>query len=399
LAFYLAIVIVLLFISSALAQTKALPRELRRASASPEEFVSMSRNMPFNQALPIFNDLSKRFISKEIIDQTPHTFPIGIDVDKMYWLDAMELILKSNDLWYREYANFMMIHPLDEAVKKETEGPIDTGRVVFETREVMISAVFFELNTTKVRESGFSWNIFSGQDTFSMTAGDNTGGLITAVVQEGYDFGSMVAVFRAMESRQIGEILASPQVTVRSKMDGSVQIGTDFSVNVQDFAGNTVTQLISTGVIMKVTPEIFTIDTLTFVNLKLDVQRSSGSTSEAGMTIAKTQAQTSVLLLDGEETIIGGLYSNKEIVLREGVPILKDLPWWIFGLRYLFGRNKTEIEQMELVILIRADLLPALNARILNRFQEIETKERMKNHLKQWKEKLGQMEEEKAKKK
>jgi type IV pilus assembly protein PilQ len=117
------------------------------------------------------------------------------------------------------------------------------------------------------------------------------------------------------------------------------------------------------------------------------------------MTIAKTQAQTSVLLLDGEETIIGGLYSNKEIFLREGVPILKDLPWWIFGLRYLFGRNKTEIEQMELVILIRADLLPALNARILNRFQEIETKERMKNHLKQWKEKLGQMEEEKAKKK
>ncbi|WP_369407484.1 hypothetical protein [Rhodothermus marinus] len=44
------------------------------------------------------------------------------------------------------------------------------------------------------------------------------------------------------------------------------------------------------------------------------------------MIIDRNTADTQVLLLDGEQTIIGGLYSTRESISRKGIPFLKDLP-------------------------------------------------------------------------
>ena len=44
--------------------------------------------------------------------------------------------------------------------------------------------------------------------------------------------------------------------------------------------------------------------------------------------------------------------------MRKGIPILKDLPPWFFGLCYLFGYNRTETAQKELIIIIKASILP-----------------------------------------
>ena len=87
------------------------------------------------------------------------------------------------------------------------------------------------------------------------------------------------------------------------------------------------------------------------------------------MEILKTQARTEVLLLDGEETILGGLYSHETDNDREGIPFLKDLPWWFFGLRYVFGYERKIVIKKELLVLIRADLLPSLADRYEARFQ------------------------------
>jgi len=70
------------------------------------------------------------------------------------------------------------------------------------------------------------------------------------------------------------------------------------------------------------------------------------------------------LLYDGEETVIGGLYTTSEQEVREGVPVLKDLPWWFFGFRYIFGsENKTKIKN-ELIILLKAELSSPIRARM-----------------------------------
>jgi len=206
---------------------------------------------------------------------------------------------------------------------------------------------------------------FSPKSSFS----DNKTGIFQLDVAPDLDWADVFATFKALESDNLGEIISSPQVTVKSGGQGRVQVGTDVSVTLQDFAGNTVTQFISTGAIMTVRPFIVTRDSVDFIVLTLEAERSSSQTGESGLEILKTQAKTDIMLLDGEETIIAGLYSNEFDSDRAGVPFLKDLPWWFFGLRYVFGYEAKKITKKELLILLKADLLPTLMDRFSLRSQ------------------------------
>ncbi|CUU01958.1 type IV pilus assembly protein PilQ [Candidatus Thermokryptus mobilis] len=363
----------------ALSQIGGRPRELRRAYVAPEEIVSMSKTMPFNQALQIFNDLSKKFLGKVIVDPESRTNPIGVDIDRMHWLDALELILRANKLWYEEYADYIKIVPLAEvtgvAVAPTAPTEEEKAKVEFESREVMISAVFFEADASKLKQYGFSWDFFRGKDVnlgVTMSAAEGKSGLFTIDVSPDLDFGSLVAVFKALESQQIGEVVANPRITVRSGQEGQIQVGSDVSTTVRDFAGNAITQFISTGSIIRVKPQVIRYDTVYFINLNLSIERSNAAQVAVGQIIInKSSAQTSVLLLDGEETIIGGLYINEERKTREGVPILKDLPWWFFGLRYLFGFDVKTTVKKELIILLKAEILPTLAERLKERAERI----------------------------
>lgn len=354
----------------ALSQIGGRPRELRRAYVAPEEIVSMSRTMPFNQALQIFNDISKKFLGKVIIDPEARTIPIGVDIDRMHWLDALELILRVNKLWYEEYADYIKIVPLTEVTGIPTPtAPTEEekAKVQFEAREVMISAVFFEADAAKLKQYGFSWDFFRGKGVnvgVTMSAGEGKTGLFTIDVTPDLDFGSLVAVFKALESQQIGEVVANPRIVVRSGEQGQIQVGSDVSTTVRDFAGNAITQFISTGSIIRVKPEVIKFDTIYFISLELNIERSNVAGVAPQITINKSSAQTKILLLDGEETIIGGLYINEERTTREGVPLLKDLPWWFFGLRYLFGFDVKTVAKKELIILLKAEILPSLAERL-----------------------------------
>lgn len=95
--------------------------------------------------------------------------------------------------------------------------------------------------------------------------------------------------------------------------------------------------------------------------------------------ISKRVATTDILLINGEATAIAGLYRTEETSVRRGVPILKDLPPWFFGLRYLFGYNSDDYLENELVILIQAELERPLRERIANKLNsknEVLTRER-----------------------
>ncbi len=63
---------------------------------------------------------------------------------------------------------------------------------------------------------------------------------------------------------------------------------------------------------------------------------------------------------------LGGLFVTEEVVTRNGIPFLKDLPWWVFGIRYLTGSDQTIERKKELVILLKTELLPTLQERLEN---------------------------------
>jgi len=373
-------------------QTRRL-RELRQAYVAPEEIVSFSKTTSFSQALIVFNELSKKFLGKIIIDPERRNTPIGIDIEKMHWLTAFEIILKENNLWYEEYPEYLKIVSLVDSSKTMTE---EEQQAVskFLSREVEISAIFFEADGSKLRQAGMSWDIFRGRDLNArakMSAMDNRGGLLELDLDPNLEFGDILAVFKTLESNQVGEVIASPQITVQSGQEGRIQVGSDIAVTLRDFAGNAVTQFFSTGSIIKVIPEVIHLDTLDFIHLKLEIERSNTATGEAGLEIKKTKAETSVLLLDGEETIIGGLYVNEESTKREGVPLLKDLPWWFFGLRYLFGYESKNYIKKELLILLKAELLPTLTERAKQRLYQIKNRELLRESRKKFLERLNSL--------
>ena len=155
-----------------------------------------------------------------------------------------------------------------------------------------------------------------------------------------------------------------PNITVRDKNKGRIQIGSDISIKQRDFAGNVIDVFVSTGTIIDVTPHIYNEDGIDYVLLKLHVERSSAQPDVLSTIINKTQAETEVLMLDGEEVVIGGLFINEESNVRRGIPFLKDLPWWVFGIRYLTGYDQKQTVKKEVVILLKTELVKPLKDRV-----------------------------------
>ncbi len=58
------------------------------------------------------------------------------------------------------------------------------------------------------------------------------------------------------------------------------------------------------------------------------------------------------------------MFINEQNIVRNGIPFLKDLPWWVLGIRYLTGSDQTVDRKKEVVIVIKAELLPTLEERV-----------------------------------
>jgi type IV pilus assembly protein PilQ len=245
----------------------------------------------------------------------------------------------------------------------------------FRSREIKITAVFFEVSLSRAEEVGINWNFMkstSGVTVDAVFEGAEkvSDQMFKAQVTPKVSFANMDFLLSLFSNYNLGEVLSGPSLIVRSGEEGRIQVGQDFSIRERDFAGNLLDKFYSAGTIIKVTPQVMTEQGVNFVHMKVNVERSSVAPGPVSTIINKTQAATNILLLDGEETVIGGLYNNETTTIRQGVPFLKDLPWYVFGLRYLFGYDQDKVEKKELVILMKAELVPTLQERITQKTRE-----------------------------
>ena len=348
---------------------------------NPDELVTMSESLPFNQAVELLSKVSESITGKRIVSTIEKTDPIGVEIVNMPYDKALLIIVQYANLIFDEKQDIIVI----KSKKVDEQRSVDTYASV-DSREVKISAVFFEMDVQKSKKIGIDWNILlSGEsidlagllrsESSSETGEEGGGGSTQSGLQSEFNlgiasdfsigsfFGQATALFRFFEDEGLGEIISSPSIIVRDKSKGSIQVGSDFSVRTRDFAGNTVEKFFPTGTIIEVTPYIHNEEGLDYILLDILVERSSFSQNETTTEIKKTNATTQVILLDGEETIMGGLFVNEEAIVRNGIPFLKDLPWWVFGIRYLTGSDETIIRKKELIILLKAELVPTLKER------------------------------------
>ena len=357
---------------------------------SPQELVSIAPTTPLDKALAAISEISKKFTGKIIVDTEHRTMPINLDIQGMQWKDALEAICRKNDIWFTEYENYIQIGSGGGGESGKSQpgaisptgsgGPAGSVDIVkepanFRSREVKISTVFFEVNLTKLDEVGIDWtfmkstsNVDINSSFFGATQATST--IFKTEVTPHVSFANLDFIANIFSNYQLGEIMSSPTLVVRSGQEGRIQVGQDFSIRERDFAGNLIDKFYSAGTIAKVTPQVITEQGVNFIHMNVDVERSSVQPGAISTIINKTKATTNLLLLDGEETIIGGLYNSEVDQVREGIPFLKDLPWYVFGLRYLFGFNSDNLVKKELVILIKAELVPTLQERITQKTKE-----------------------------
>jgi len=380
------------FISLINAQPESAVRRAAKGKiVSEDELVSFKADMPYSKAIQSLGELSKKFEGKIIIDRSPmqnKDKQIGVDIESMYWKDAFELILRSNQLWYNDFPEYMEIISFEEASKRAEVGLpaagtepalvtkavaiVDSGQYYSQVPEVEISAVFFDLNRSKLAEVGANFSIFRGSDLNLRASVYGANDIIETNVPQ-LEFnpsGNLVVdistLISAMEKDELGEIVARPQLVVRSGQTSLFQVGEDFSVLEKDFSGNTVQRFYPTGIILSVRPKVWKIGEAQFVDVSYKIEKSSFTILTGGNSVIhKTQAIGSLLLLNGEEGYVGGLFSNDDKTVRKGIPFLKDLPWWFFGLRYLFGYDKKETQRRELIVLIKAEIIPTIEERAM----------------------------------
>jgi len=400
---------------------------------SPDEMISLSKTMTFEEAIDLLNEYAQRYADKFIVDRTNTTDAIGIPISKVHWKEALLYIADVQGLAVVESPRFFEIKEAqkDEQVYRgavPAEAKVERIPVNFGSREVRIKAIFFEGNKRALREIGVDWSTihnlnfrpeglsqvldpssgggggsggsggvrqslpdvgFGGDyvEVSSRAAQEVTQNLFNGVVNFGEIAGSGIevrALFKAFEANNLGKVLATPEIKVLDGEEGRIQVGQDFSIKQRDFAGNVTDRFFSVGTILTVTPFIVQQGDSTFIDMEISAERSTAQPDPVSTVINKQQANSEILLLDGESTVIAGLFRTENVKVRKGIPVLKDLPGWFFGLRYLFGYNADDRIEQELVILIKANIEPTLADRRNGRLKS--SRELLKNQRSEFRE-------------
>ncbi|MBI5214134.1 MAG: hypothetical protein HY960_00105 [Ignavibacteriae bacterium] len=359
-----------LFVSQLMSQPQRDTRSRVKGYSSQQEIVNMDSTTRMDQALLALSEMAKKFAGKFIIDLEKRTNPIGIEIINQHWKDAMEMILDQNLLWYREDPEYILVMTADMAKALEGTQTIAIKKPTLDSREVLITTTFLSIDLNKSTNLGVDWSFAyaNNQDTFGLDMfGSAAKRAFDISYSRGEKKGSFSSLLQFYSQNGVADIIASPRLSITSGDSGYAQVGQDISLPRRDIAaGGNISQSVQqipTGTIVRVKPEIIREDTIDFIWIDLFIERSFAITTGELPIIDRNKTQTKLLLIDGEEAFISGLYYNEEAKTRTGIPFLKDLPPYVFGLRYIFGADETSVKRRELAILIKAEILPSLSER------------------------------------
>jgi type IV pilus assembly protein PilQ len=153
----------------------------------------------------------------------------------------------------------------------------------------------------------------------------------------------------ALERTGNGKLLSTPRVSTQNNIEAEITQGVQ--IPIQTVANNTITVSFKDAALtLKVTPQITASGT---VIMKIAVENASPdfarAVGENNIPPINTQrANTTVLVADGQTTVIGGIYTSQEQKSLDKTPVLSRLPF----LKWLFQREITNDQSTELLIFI-----------------------------------------------
>jgi len=170
----------------------------------------------------------------------------------------------------------------------------------------------------------------------------------------GISFGSLSKalnldlVLSALETTGEGKVISSPRVSALDNKEAKIEQGVSIPFSTVSASGTQI-QFVDAKLSLTVTPHV-TPDNKIF--MKITAQKNAPDTSLLGATgqpsIRKNEAQTEILLADGETAVIGGILTMDRGQTVDRIPFFSDIP--LIG--WLFTKKSVREEKRELIIFI-----------------------------------------------
>lgn len=217
--------------------------------------------------------------------------------------------------------------------------------------------------SSQVSPSGFNplASEISGSIT-STAAYYNTGLQLIFQKLNGTEFEVML---HALEEDSRTNTLSAPRIMALNNQEATILVGTRYPILKQDTTSSSSSATVTTvtldyyqdiGIQLNVVPQVGANDCVNMVVHPAVTSYTStlGGTGVAQYPIIDTrEAETRILMRDGETVVIAGLLKDVKIKTRQGVPFLSKIP--LLGL--LFSRETFDMAKMDLLIFITANII------------------------------------------
>lgn len=267
-----------------------------------------------------------------------------------------------------ERTNQIILTDVEENIRKAKEIVNHLDKV---TPQVLIEARIVEANSTFTKEIGTQWSADGGISNTADNAGigpqrgyDALGGTygwnlamnlpVTEAGSIGFNFsrifGSPLTIdakLMAMESKQDGKIISSPRIVTLDNKKATIKQGLEYPYQEKDEDGDISVEFKDIDLILEVTPHI-TPDNRINMLLKIIKNDVAGVVSTGEPYLTTKEAETELLVEDGDTLVIGGIIKTNTIDTQDGVPGLSKVP--VLG--WLFKSTQAEKTKEELLIFI-----------------------------------------------
>ncbi len=262
------------------------------------------------------------------------------------------------------------------------------SRLDTQTPQIQIEARVVEARSTYVRDIGIQW----GGSASASAAGGNSTGLVfpnSAILRGGGDgdtnvngvsalppdfavnmpaavgpgsggalglsLGSVGGNFNlnlrlsALEDQGSVRIISAPKIKVVNKVKAEISQGVAIPISVVSSSGVN-TQFVQADLSLSVLPHVSQRDCS--ISMQVQVTKNEADFANTGArgdpTILRKVAKTTILVADGETSVIGGIYTRNSGLAYSKVPFLGDIP--VLG--WLFKKRRENDERTEVLVFI-----------------------------------------------
>jgi type IV pilus assembly protein PilQ len=220
------------------------------------------------------------------------------------------------------------------------------ARIDTVTPQVIIEAKVVEVNSTFSTELGVDWDLSIG--TYKIRDYELDGDVIMNFPAAGASssigftldraFGNvdvlLNAQLNALETNSEGKIISSPKIVTLDNKKARIKQGLEVPYLERDASGNSTAKFKNADLLLDVTP-IVTPDDRILLKINITKNDVAGFTTVGGSSVpnlSTNEAQTELLVNDGDTIVIGGIFKSSTQDASSGWPGLSKIPLlgWMF---------------------------------------------------------------------